>query len=94
MSIDLVIANIPGSVRSAAAAPPAATSISVGTTSTKATSGTSSAAATQIPSPAQLTPGFSVVVLQLRNSEGDVTSTIPSAKQLAAYGTGLATPPT
>lgn len=41
----------------------------------------------------QLTPGVTVVVLELLNDKGAVTATIPSAQQLAAYRNGTAIPP-
>jgi hypothetical protein len=94
MSIGLVIENIAGSVRES---PPAV--VETGLVD-KSSQGTAASTPGNPPNPseplsgqAQLTPGFSVVVLQLLNEQGAVVTTIPSAQQLAAYRNGTAAPP-
>jgi hypothetical protein len=95
MSIGLVIANIGGSVRQLP--PVSADVLSVpdknpsGSAAPEAV--TPSASREPASGQTQLTPGFTVVVLQLLNEQGAVVSTIPSAQQLAAYRKGTATPP-
>ncbi len=88
MSIGLVIANITGSLRPAAAL----TGSVLSTTGSVTAAGSQNTHANPLPGLSQLTPGFSVVVLQLMNEEGTVTATIPSAQQLAAYRNGTVTP--
>jgi len=91
MSLGIVIANIAGPLRQAEV-PAAAVAAD--------TAGPSIANATvSAPTPAvgagqpQLASSLTVVVLQLLNEQGVVTSTIPSAQQLAAYRAGTAVPP-
>jgi hypothetical protein len=100
MSIGLVIANISGSIRQ----PPAVTAGNgvtdnqssqaiTGSASAKQASGGLPAANQLASSPSHLTPGVTIVVLELLNGKGTVTATIPSAQQLAAYRNGTASPP-
>jgi hypothetical protein len=94
MSLGIVIANIAGPVRQSPEAPAAAIveeAAGAGGGGANATvSGRASAIAATQP---QLASNLTVVVLQLLNEQGVVTSTIPSAQQLAAYRAGTAVPP-
>jgi hypothetical protein len=88
MSLGIVIANIAGPVRQSALAPQSAAPNVASNTASE----TVSAASPAITSQPQLASNFTVVVLQLLNEQGVVTSTIPSAQQLAAYRAGTAVP--
>lgn len=89
MSLGLVIENIAGSIRQLPL--PEAGGAAGNTDAGKAAPEASGAEPGS--GQAQLSPGFTVVVLQLLNEQGAVVSTIPSAQQLAAYRNGTATPP-
>ena len=93
--MDLVIANIAGSVRQAPVSPPEAASPAANAAPRSPASSGAAAPAGADPAspPAGLTPDFTVVVLELRNAQGAVVTTVPSAQQLAAYRNGTATPP-
>jgi F0F1-type ATP synthase membrane subunit c/vacuolar-type H+-ATPase subunit K len=94
MSLGIVIANIAGPVRQSAEAPAAA----IAEGAAGAGSGIANATVSQhapaiAASQPQLASSLTLVVLQLLNEQGVVTSTIPSAQQLAAYRAGTAVPP-
>jgi hypothetical protein len=100
MSLGILIANITGSLRQSAS-PSSVAAFSAGNVATGAAAAKTNTASAQPSSSApaigasqpQLTPNFTVVVLQLLNEQGVVTSTIPSTQQLAAYRAGTAVPP-
>ncbi len=98
MSISLTIANIPGSLRQSAAVTANAgsaydTSAASGSAAKHSASATQAVSAQPLSGQSQLTPSFSVVVLELLNDKGAVIATTPTAQQLAAYRNGTATPP-
>ena len=93
MSIGLLIANIAGGARTLPAANAVAGENGPSETAPVAAAPSPSALIEPLSGQAQLTPGFTVLVLELLNDKGAVTATIPSAQQLAAYRNGTATPP-
>jgi hypothetical protein len=99
MSLALVIENIDGSLRQLAPAAEAGTLAGKTAAESRLSAGQAVATADQAgfneptSGQIQLTPGFSVVVLQLLNEQGNVVATVPTAQQLAAYRNGTATPP-
>jgi hypothetical protein len=99
MSLALVIENIAGSPRqlvpAAEAGTPAGKTPAGSQVSLGQAVATSDHAVVNEPASGQiqLTPAFSVVVLQLLNEQGNVVATVPTAQQLAAYRNGTATPP-
>ncbi len=99
MSLGIVIANIAAPLRQSPVGPAASSLIAAPAASgaDAAAAGASTANETVLASSVaagsqQLASGFTVVVLQLLNEQGIVTSTIPSAQQLAAYRAGTAVP--
>jgi hypothetical protein len=94
MSLGIVIANIAGPVRQSPAAPLAPVAEdAAGATPSIANATVSAFSPAIAASQPQLASNLTVVVLQLLNEQGVVTSTIPSAQQLAAYRAGTAVPP-
>jgi hypothetical protein len=94
MSLGIVIANIAGPVRQSAEAPAAVVAEAAAGAEPGIANATVSQRAPAIAaSQPQLASNLTLVVLQLLNEQGVVTSTIPSAQQLAAYRAGTAVPP-
>ena len=92
MSIGLVIADISGSVRQPAAATGSERLAEVPAAAAAPTQTGQSVLNDPLSSQAALTPGFTVLVLELLNDKGAVVSTVPTAQQLAAYRNGTSTP--
>ncbi len=98
--MDLVITHIAGSVRQAPVPPqggarPLETNASpISPASPAAAAPVTDPSVEPASAPAALAPGFTVVVLELRNEQGQIITTVPNAQQLAAYRNGTATPPT
>ena len=93
MSLGIVIANIAGPVRQSAEPAAAIVEEAAGAGGGGANATVSGRAPAIAASQPQLASNLTVVVLQLLNEQGVVTSTIPSAQQLAAYRAGTAVPP-
>ena len=97
MSIAISIENFTGALRQAPTVNTAnsgGVNVAGGQSRANAATGIQAGSANEPASSSpQLSPGFTVVVLQLLNQQGAVVSTIPTQQQLNAYRNGTAPPP-